>query len=203
MSRLLKPFKKRFFTKENIWALLLSYVLSIFTARFGMFLICVVYQFYCGLVIRQVHYHHYVWGFLFLVLGLVLFWRFFDLISVILVGVGSGFIFDEFIMILFGEDSIGYWSRWNIIPIATGLVLLNVVFLLVPQEKGLGPAEFDLKHLTKRLKMIARFGEKIFFSKFGPIKEDQYSITKTGYLATMIVFILIILLILYGSEARL
>jgi hypothetical protein len=120
-----------------------------------------------------------------------------------MVGVGNGFIFDELIMIFWGEEKIGYWSPWNIIPIGAGLVILNIVFMLVHQNLGFGPKEFDLKYLTRYLGKLARFGEKIFFSKIGPVKKDRYAIAKFGYLATMVLFILLVLFILYVSENRL
>jgi len=196
-------FKRRFFSKENIWVLLLSYIGSIFIARFSMYFFCVTHGLYCGSVIKGVHYHHYAWGFLLVLVGLLLFWRFRDLFSVILVGIGNGFIFDELIMIFFGEDPIGGWSPWNIIPITGGLIILNIVFMLVHQGAGVGPKEFDLEYLTRHLGRIARFGEKVLFSKFGPVKGDRYAVTKFGYLVTIIIFVLLILLILYASEERL
>ena len=168
-----------------------------------MYFLCVLKEFYCGSVIRGVHYHHYAWGFLLVLIGLVLFQRFRDLISVVLIGFGTGFIFDELIMVFFGENLIGYWSPWNIIPIAFGLVFLNIMFLFVHQGEGIVPAEFDLEHLTKRLRKIALFGEKIFFSRFGPVSKDRYVLTKAGYLITMIIFVLLVLFILYASEAHL
>jgi hypothetical protein len=203
MDKPLPTTKRRFFTKENIWLLLLSYVLTIAISRLVIYFSCIVYRFYCGSVINGVHYHHYAWGFVLVLLGLLLYRRYRDLLSVVLIGIGNGFIFDELIMVFWGEEPIGYTSPWNIIPIALGLVLLNVVFLLVHQGMGINPKEFDSEYLTKHLGGVARFGEKIFFSKIGPIKKDRYAITKFGYFATMVLFILLILFILYASENRL
>ncbi len=198
----MKQARRKFWIKENVWVLLVSYTMTILVTRVLLYFTCVTYRVFCAVIIRGVHLHHYEWGYAFVVIGLFLYWfrQYFP--SVLLFGLGSGFVVDEALLQTFPK-TIPYWSPLNLIPIAVGLVVLNVVFLLVDDEDHDGaPNNFDLKHVTKRFRALARFAERVFFSRIGPVKHDRYSVTRAGYLATLVLFLLIVLIVMIAAQDR-
>ncbi len=117
----------KFFIKENIWIVLLSYVLIILFTRTALYFSSARWGIFSGLIIKGVHYHHYVWGYFILLAGVVLYRTSFRTAGLMAIGIGTGYIFDE-LMMLFSLGTIGYWSLWNLLPITLGLLGLNFIF---------------------------------------------------------------------------
>ncbi|OIO50080.1 MAG: hypothetical protein COV41_01220 [Candidatus Brennerbacteria bacterium CG11_big_fil_rev_8_21_14_0_20_43_10] len=193
---------KKFFIKENIWIVLLSYVLIILFTRAILYFSSVRWGIFSGLIIKGVHYHHYFWGYFILLIGLMLYRTSFRAAGLMAIGIGTGYICDELTM-LFSFGSIGYWSLWSLVPITFGLLVLNFIFFLCPDMIDEKAKQFNLEEFGKRFQWYVKWAQKILFSRFGPVRKETYKPLALGYVVTLVLFLVLVSFIIYASAERL
>ena len=191
--------RRQLFTKENFWIVLLSYVLIILFARVFLYFSSVRGSFFEGIFIRGTHYHHYFWGYVIFVLGLLLYREMGGVVSLVCIGAGLGYVFDEILM-FFSRGAIQYWSYWNLTTIVLGLVVLNILFFAIDGGLDEDPRMLNFAAIGRRMNFFSRFAQKALMSKMGPVQNNEFEPFAIGYVLTLAVFVILVGFVLFAAQ---
>ncbi|MEW5805337.1 MAG: hypothetical protein AB1721_01230 [Patescibacteria group bacterium] len=199
--------KLKFFSKENLWLVILGYILAVFIARIFIFFTSFVLNKPVRVVIQDTHYHHYLYFGLFPLFVALVFYllsKEVNALSSFLTGLGIGFVVDE-ASLLFFADRFDYWSLFNFGAIVFGLGVLNLLFFVLDRQKTKQAELLDFKILEKRLRQAVRLAEKTFFSKLGPINSKGKSLPARNYVLFLTVVFVFMFILFYfaGKELNL
>ncbi len=191
--------RRQLFTKENFWIVLLSYVLIILFARVFLYFSSVQGSFFQGIFIRGTHYHHYFWGYVIFVLGLLLYRELGGVASLVCIGAGLGYVFDEILM-FFSRGAVEYWSYWNLTTIVLGLVILNALFFAIDGGLDEDPRMLNFSAIGTRMRFFSRFAQKALVSKMGPVRNNEFEPFAFGYVLTLVVFVALVGFVLFAAQ---
>lgn len=191
--------RRQLFTKENFWIVLLSYVLIILFARVFLYFSSVRGSFFEGIFIRGTHYHHYFWGYVIFVLGLLLYREVGGVASLVCIGAGLGYVFDEILM-FFSRGAIWYWSYWNLATIVLGLLVLNALFFLIDGGVDEDPRMLNFNAIGKRMRFFSNFAQKALVSKVGPVRNNEFEPFAIGYVLTLVAFVALVGFVLFAAQ---
>ncbi len=191
--------RRQLFTKENFWIVLLSYVLIILFARVFLYFSSVHGSFFQGIFIHGTHYHHYFWGYIIFILGLLLYREIGGVASLVCIGAGLGYVFDEILM-FFSRGAVQYWSYWNLTTIVLGLVALNALFFMIDGGLDEDPRMLDFRAIGKRMQFFSRFAQKALVSKVGPVRNNEFEPFALGYVLTLIAFVALVGFVLFAAQ---
>jgi hypothetical protein len=194
----------KFFSKENLWLVIFGYLIAVFAARVFVFLTSFALDKPLRVIIRDVHYHHYLYfGFLPILIAFAFYLksRQVNSLSSFLFGLGGGFVIDEASLLIFSEN-IDYWSLFNFGAIVFGLALLNILFFVFDRQKTKETELLDFDMLSGRIRRIVRLSEKAFFSRFGPVSKKNNNLPARNYILILFVFLSFMFLLFYfaGKE---
>lgn len=179
-----------------------AYVCTILFTRISLYIISVSRGNFSGIFIRNIHFHHYFWGYFIFIAGLALYRTRWRIPGLVCIGMGTAYIFDELFMI-FSFNQIGYWSLLNLLSMVMGLIGLNVIFFLVKDNIDEQLQDLRFGDAGKKMKFFATLAKDVLFSRFGPVRAGEYKPFAFGYLATMAAFIAIVFFSFFVSQRHL